>query len=267
MGIDITVAGKKGSCRFNRLQAVKAGLEMKNSEIDIIEQTSLEQLGEQVIELQDEPEYKPKTLGTKPRRDGRARGQSMAAPAIRRTSRPSSSCQVNKISHLLSNKKQPRPVIENTTLDPKKIRAEIPNVTTVATWVKRNFLPTNTKVFIIADGYESIKNALLKRNWVENCHFDSYCFNLKFVIRPRDINADELCEYQIINHFKKASHITTKVGLMKVLKNSIWECSMDPDEFFPKCFDASQEIEYNDFCNYYKLLKTENYLKKFVEYV
>lgn len=240
---------------------------MKNSEIGIIEQTSLEQLGDQIIGLQEEPEYKPKTLGTKPRRDGGARGQSMAPAAIRRTSRPSSSCHVNKISQLLSNKRQPRQITENTILDPKKIRSEIPNVTTVATWVKRNFLPITTKVFIIADGYESIKNALLKRNWVQNCHFDSYCFNLKFVIRSKDINAEELCDFQIINHFKKASHITTKVGLLKVLKNSIWECSMDPDEFFPKCYDASQEIGFNDFCNYYKLLKTENYLKKFLEYV
>jgi hypothetical protein len=50
----------------------------------------------------------------------------------------------------------------------------------VDTWLKRNKLDPKTKVFIISPGYNSIKKALTKRGWVENPHFTSTCFHLKY---------------------------------------------------------------------------------------
>jgi hypothetical protein len=69
-----------------------------------------------------------------------------------------------------------------------------------------------------------------------------------------------------VNHFAKASNITTKVGLLKTLHNTMWNCSQDPDQWFPKCYDTNMENDYSDFSNYYRILSTEGYIKKFLIY-
>lgn len=147
------------------------------------------------------------------------------------------------------------------------IRGVIPYVNDVDTWLKRNKLPPNTKVFIISNAYQCIRDALVNRGWIENPGFESNCFHFKYTLKSRDLGLDQLLDNQIVNHFSKASNITTKVGLAKTLKNCIWNCSSDPDFFFPRCYDANEESDYADFNNYYKLLRTECYLKKFVMYL
>jgi hypothetical protein len=46
----------------------------------------------------------------------------------------------------------------------------------------------------------------------------------------------------------------------------MWNCSQDPDNWFPKCFDTNMENDYSDFSNYYRILSTEGYIKKFLKY-
>lgn len=146
------------------------------------------------------------------------------------------------------------------------IRGDIPFVTDVETWVKRNKLEPKTKVFVISPGYGSIKNALQRRNWIENPSFLSPCFHLKFSQRSKDVKTDEQADHQITNHFSKASNITTKVGLVKTLKNCVWFCSEDPQNWFPECYDMNSEQDYEAFQSYYKVLRTEGYIKKFIQY-
>lgn len=102
--------------------------------------------------------------------------------------------------------------IVNKDEEVKEIRGHIPFVNDVDTWIKRNKLPPNTKVFVISQGYVSIKECLLERGWVENPHFESNCFHFKYTLKSRDLNLHELNDTQIVNHFSKASNITTKVG-------------------------------------------------------
>lgn len=146
------------------------------------------------------------------------------------------------------------------------IRGYIPFVTDVDTWLKRNKLAPDTKVFIISNGYNSIKNALLKRNWVENPNNESSCFHLKYTLKTKDLNYDSQYDYQIVNHFSRANNITTKVGIMNTLKNSTWFCSQDHDEWFPRCYDSSCDQSYGEFVIYYKQLRTEAYIKQFIGY-
>jgi hypothetical protein len=146
----------------------------------------------------------------------------------------------------------------------REIRGMIPFVNDVDTWIKRNKLAPNTKIFVISHMYGPIKEALISRGWVENPHRESNCFHFKYTLKSRDLNLEQLTESQIVNHFSKASNITTKDGLLKVLKNCLWNCSMDPDQFFPKCYDTNDENDYIEFSNYYKLLRTEAIIKKFI---
>ena len=146
----------------------------------------------------------------------------------------------------------------------REIRGLIPFVNDVDTWIKRNKLAPNTKVFVISHMYGPIKEALISRGWVENPHHESNCFHFKYTLKSRDLNLEQLTESQIVNHFSKASNITTKVGLLKVLKNCLWNCSIDTDDFFPRSYDTNDENDYIEFSNYYKLLRTEAIIKKFI---
>ena len=164
-------------------------------------------------------------------------------------------------------KSSPKTEIRKAYEEKPVVRGQIPHVTTVDNWIKRNKLPTNTKVFIISQGYKCIRDALQKRNWVENPHFESNCFHFKYTLKSRDLGQAELSENQIVNHFSKASNITTKVGLLKTLNHCVWNCSKEPDIFFPRCYDTNDDNDYQDFSNYYMQLRTECYLKKFVMYL
>lgn len=69
---------------------------------------------------------------------------------------------------------------------------------------------------------------------------------------------------QICNHFEKSTNLTTKVGLCKNLKNLIWFNNVDIDTFYPKCFDVSEQSDYEEFIIYFKLVKAESVLKQFM---
>ena len=137
-------------------------------------------------------------------------------------------------------------------------------ITNVDEWLKKNRLDPNAKVFIVNNGYPQIKKALEERGWIENPDFDSNCFHFKFTLRSKDIDYSMLNDNQIVNHFGRATTITTKSGLCKSIKNSIWACNEDPDQYFPKCFESFEEEEYNAFVSYYKLIRAECILKKFI---
>ena len=138
-------------------------------------------------------------------------------------------------------------------------------VASLADWLKRNRLDPNTKVFVVSAAYPDIKAGLEERGWVENTDYDSPFYHLKFSLKCKDIEYGHLESYQIVNHFGKASNITTKSGLCKTLKSLLWAADESSDTMFPKCFDASDDGEYASFVTYYKLTKAEGILKRFVE--
>ena len=107
------------------------------------------------------------------------------------------------------------------------------------TWKKKHQVDEQTKVFIVSGGYGFLKKALRKRGWVENKDPDSPCFDLKWTLRSKDIDHNALKPGQLVNHFPKASAITTKVGLMHNLKNLIWFNNIDIETFYPRCYDLA----------------------------
>lgn len=125
-------------------------------------------------------------------------------------------------------------------------------------------LEDNQKVFICTGGYPDIKKALKQRGWVENKDPTSPCFDFKWTLKTKDIDHNLINDSQLVNHFNKATSITTKVGLCHNLKNLIWYNNIDVDTFFPSCFDLAVNEDLDDFIEEFKAIKAESYVKCFV---
>lgn len=134
----------------------------------------------------------------------------------------------------------------------------------MATWKKKNKLDDATRVFICTGGYPDIKRALKQRGWVENKDPNSPCFDLKWTLKTKDIDHGTLMDSQLVNHFTKATAITTKVGLAHNLKNLIWFNNVDIDTFYPRCFDLAVGDDLDDFVEEFKAMKAECFLKTYV---
>lgn len=77
-------------------------------------------------------------------------------------------------------------------------------------------------MFIITGGYADLKRALEERGWVRNPDYSSPCFDLKFTLQLKEIDFDHIQDFQVVNHFLKNGVITTKLGLARTLRNSVW---------------------------------------------
>lgn len=84
-----------------------------------------------------------------------------------------------------------------------------------------------------------MKNALLERGWVRNPDYNSPCFDYKFTLQLKEIDFDHIKDFQLVNHFLKNGVITTKLGLTKSLRHSVWINDISEDSFYPKCFDLN----------------------------
>ena len=131
-------------------------------------------------------------------------------------------------------------------------------------WKKKHRVTEDTKVFICVGGYGDVKRALKSRGWVENKDLESKCFDLKWTLRTKDINTNALENHQIVNHYAKATSITTKVGLTHSLKNLVWFNNVDIDAFYPRCYDMGLQEELDDFSQEFKSVKAQCYLKIYV---
>lgn len=138
------------------------------------------------------------------------------------------------------------------------------NITDMKTWKKKNKVEEETKIFIVSGGYGFLKKSLRKRGWVENKDPNSICFDLKWTLKSKDIDHNNLSLNQLVNHFPKAQAITTKVGLMHNLKNLIWFNNIDIETFYPRCYDLTLPDEQDDFAQEYMATKAETFLKKYI---
>lgn len=190
--------------------------------------------------------------------------------------RHTSTQRVKKLEPMLNNSimNEDREKVDRPTLSLSIVRKNIENIgrlpknlayiTTVYDWLKKHRIDQGTKVFIVSSAYPDIKAALEDRGWIENTDYDSPCYHLKFSLKCKDIDYHHLEDYQLVNHFEKATNITTKSGLCKSIKNMVWSCHQDPDAYFPKCFDTADDGEFEAFVSYYKSLKAESVLKEFI---
>jgi hypothetical protein len=112
--------------------------------------------------------------------------------------------------------------------------------------------------------YPAVREALLARGWHENGDRESFYFDLKWTLRSTELKQAELQPLQLTNHFLKNTAITTKVGLMKNLKQLIWHMPIDVDEIFPRCFDLSSGDDLQNFMDDFQVAAAEAMLKQLV---
>jgi len=111
-----------------------------------------------------------------------------------------------------------------------------------------------TKVFVVDPTYQVVKQALLRRGWVENPDPLSPAYHLRWSNKCKDVDFSNMGKEQKLNHFPRNSEITTKVGLKRNLENLHWHESVNIDTFFPRCYDLQDPEEMEMFLSDYKLL-------------
>ena len=73
----------------------------------------------------------------------------------------------------------------------------------------------------------------------------------------------ELEQSQWVNHFQGSSCLTTKVGLIHTLKNSVFFSNRRDDTFFPRSYDLAKEI--HEFVTDFLCLQTITNLQQLLE--
>lgn len=140
-------------------------------------------------------------------------------------------------------------VEERIKLDKKSM---IKGVSNYEEWKKKNKIDPGKKVFIVSSAIKDIKEALYRRGWVENPDQTSPFFDFKWAIKSKDIVFNDTSDNQIVNHFSKNTTLTTKSGLAKALSKVNTFHDIDPDHFFPRCYNLEELDQAEDFLIDYK---------------
>ena len=135
----------------------------------------------------------------------------------------------------------------------------------ISDWLRRQKHPPNSRVFQVNDAYPELKACLRARGWVENTEQESPVFHLKFELKNKDIDYVSLEPFQIVNHFEKATALTTKSGLCHNIKQIGWAADLDRDAIFPRCYDFAKDEDFQEFLEYFKQTAAESIIKRFFE--
>lgn len=122
-------------------------------------------------------------------------------------------------------------------------------------------LQQTKKKFICIGGYADVIENLVARGWEQNKDPKSSDFDFIWTLKTIDINYTNLRKEQIAGHFLRNGAITRKNGLCKNIKNLYFK-GIDPNNFFPRCYDLSNISDYNDFIEDFKTNKAICILKK-----
>ena len=114
----------------------------------------------------------------------------------------------------------------------------------MATWKRKNGVGFYQKVFIIKGGYGELRRTLLDKGWYENEDVWSPHFDFKWTTKICDINYLGLKNFQSVNHFNNNHHLTSKYGITRRLRTLILSHNIDVDQFYPRCFDLGDQIDF-----------------------
>ena len=117
------------------------------------------------------------------------------------------------------------------------------------------------KKFICIGGYKDVINCLKKRGWELNKDPKSSDFDYIWTLKTIDINFANLRKEQLAGHFSKNGAITRKNGLCKNIRNLYYK-GIDPNNFFPRCYDLSNKNDYADFMEDFKTNRAVSIIKK-----
>ena len=118
------------------------------------------------------------------------------------------------------------------------------------------------KKFICTGGYKDICNALKQRGWIQLKETRVDDINFLWTLKTIEVNFSKLKNFQLANHFQKAYALTRKSGLCKNIRNLFYK-GINPDNFFPRCYDLSILNDLNNFLNDFKFTKAISILIKF----
>ena len=118
------------------------------------------------------------------------------------------------------------------------------------------------KKFICTGGYKDICNALKQRGWIQLKETRVDDVNFLWTLKTIEVNFSKLKNFQLANHFQKAYALTRKSGLCKNIRNLFYK-GINPDNFFPRCYDLSILNDLNNFLNDFKFTKAISILIKF----
>ena len=116
------------------------------------------------------------------------------------------------------------------------------------------------KNFIVTGGYADVVKNLKDRGWVKEPNAKSLEFDYIWTLKTNEINFMLLKNNQLCNHFFRNGQITRKSGLCKNIKNLYYK-GIDPNNFFPRCYDLSIKVELEDFKQDFKFTWTISLLK------
>uniref|UniRef100_A0A7S0EH49 Tubulin--tyrosine ligase-like protein 9 n=1 Tax=Hanusia phi TaxID=3032 RepID=A0A7S0EH49_9CRYP len=118
--------------------------------------------------------------------------------------------------------------------------------------------------FVICGNFPGVRDALLDRGWIESTEKDDFGFDLKWTVKTSEIDFQRLYPHQMVNHFAKNRHVTTKVGLSKSLRALSWFEDVDSDSFFPRCYDLDDSEDVATFVEDFMNLAAQNLLANFL---
>lgn len=131
----------------------------------------------------------------------------------------------------------------------------------IKTQQQTNQSENKQKKFICVGGYSDIIKYLQKRGWVLNKDAKSTDFDFIWTLKTVDINYSLLKKEQIAAHFCRNGAITRKSGLCRNIKN-LYHKGIDPNNFFPRCYDLSDKNDMGDFIEDFKTNKAISILKR-----
>jgi tubulin monoglycylase TTLL3/8 len=102
--------------------------------------------------------------------------------------------------------------------------------------------------------------ALLDRGWYHNADATSPYYDLKWSLRSIDVDNATLQDWQLTNHFLKNVAITTKVGLLKSLRNLVWLADVSMNDVIPRGYDLTQDVDMQAFIDDFRTQRAENLL-------
>lgn len=91
-----------------------------------------------------------------------------------------------------------------------------------------------------------IRRTLVKLGWKEIKSSNSNNFELKWIYIDSSDDYKLLQDNQFYNHFKNNTELTSKGRLHYNLKNNS-SYGVNPEEFFPRCFDLGSDVEREEF--------------------
>ena len=158
------------------------------------------------------------------------------------------------IQNKLTDNKTLLPAMRNSKLLPQQKNY-------IKTQQQTNQSENKQKKFICIGGYSDIIKYLQKRGWVLNKDAKSTDFDFIWTLKTVDINYSLLKKEQIAAHFCRNGAITRKSGLCRNIKN-LYHKGIDPNNFFPRCYDLSDKNDMGDFIEDFKTNKAISILKR-----